>query len=331
MEFKDYYKILGVKPDASEKEIKSAFRRLARQYHPDVNPNDPKAEERFKEINEAYEVLSDPEKRRKYDQMRQQYEAWQRAGRPGGGFDWSRWATAGAGGAAGPGGVYVEYVTPEDLKDFQDIFGDLGGLGGFSDFFEMFFGSGGTTRGRTRRQPRPRRGRDVEYPIQITLEEAFHGGTRRIQWEDGSTIEVRIPRGIDTGKRIRVRGKGEPGVAGGEPGDLYLKVEVLPHPVFERRGDDLYVKVPVDLYTAVLGGEVRVPTMTGHVMLKIPPGTQNGRIFRLRGLGMPKLRKPDERGDLYAEVEIRIPTSLTEEERRLFERLRELARQKGTA
>ncbi len=325
MDFKDYYKILGVSPNASDKEIKSAFRRLARQYHPDVNPNDPKAEERFKEINEAYEVLSDPEKRKKYDQMRQQYEAWQRAGRPGGQFDWGRWATGG--GAAGPGGVRVEYVSPEDLGGFEDIFGDLGGfggVGGFSDFFEQLFGGG--TRARTQRRPRPRKGRDVEQPIQITLEEAFHGGTRRLRREDGSTIEVRIPRGIDTGKRIRVRGEGMPGVAGGERGDLYLVVEVLPHPTFERRGDDLYVKVPVDLYTAVLGGEVQVPTIEGkRVMLKIPPGTQNGKMFRLRGLGMPKLRKPDERGDLYAEVVVRIPTDLTPEERRLFEQLRDLA------
>ncbi len=324
MDFKDYYKILGVSPNASEKEIKTAYRRLARKYHPDVNPNDPKAEERFKEINEAYEVLSDPEKRRKYDQMRQQYEAWKRAGGQGT-FDWSRWAT-GAPGGYGPGHVHVEYVSPEDLGDFSDLFGDLGGLGGFSEFFETFFGGP-----RRRREPRPRRGRDIEQPLQITLEEAFHGGTRRIQWEDGSTIEVRIPRGIDTGKRIRVRGKGLPGVAGGEPGDLYLKVEVLPHPTFERRGDDLYVKVPVDLYTAVLGGEVKVPTMTGHVMLKIPPGTQNGKIFRLRGLGMPKLRNPDERGDLYAEVVVQIPTSLTPEERRLFMQLRDLAQKKEVA
>ncbi len=322
MEFKDYYKILGVSPNASEKEIKSAYRRLARKYHPDVNPNDPKAEERFKEINEAYEVLSDPEKRRKYDQMRQQYEAWKRAGGRGT-FDWSQWATGGVGGYS-PGRVHVEYVSPEDLRDFADLFGDLGGLGGFSDFFETFFGGMGT-----RRQPRPRRGRDIEQPIQITLEEAFHGGTRRIQWEDGSTIEVRIPRGIDTGKRIRVRGKGMPGTGGGEPGDLYLKVEVLPHPTFERRGDDLYVKVPVDLYTAVLGGEVKVPTITGQVMLKVPPGTQNGKIFRLRGLGMPKLRNPDQRGDLYAEVVVQVPTSLTPEERRLFEQLRDLARKRG--
>lgn len=324
MEFKDYYKVLGVNPDASEKEIKSAYRRLARKYHPDVNPNDPQAEERFKEINEAYEVLSDPEKRRKYDQMRQQYEAWKRAGGRGT-FDWSRWATGGAGGY-GPGRVHVEYVSPEDLRDFADLFGDLGGLGGFSDFFETFFGGASA-----RRQPRPRRGRDIEQPIQITLEEAFHGGTRRIRWEDGSTVEVRIPRGIGTGKRIRVRGKGMPGVGGGEPGDLYLKVEVLPHPTFERRGDDLYVKVPVDLYTAVLGGEIPVPTMTGQVMLKIPPGTQNGKIFRLRGLGMPKLRNPDQRGDLYAEVVVKVPTSLTPEERRLFEQLRDLARKRGTA
>ncbi len=320
MEFKDYYKILGVSPNATEKEIKSAFRRLARKYHPDVNPNDPQAEERFKEINEAYEVLSDPEKRKKYDQMRQQYEAWQRAGRPGGQFDWGRWAT---GGAAGPGGVHVEYVGPEDLGDL------FGGFGGFSDFFEQIFG-GGPTRTRAQYRPRPRRGRDIEQPIQITLEEAFHGSTRRLRREDGSTLEVRIPRGIDTGKRIRVRGEGMPGVAGGEPGDLYLRVEVVPHPLFERRGDDLYVKVPVDLYTAVLGGEVEVPTIEGkRILLKIPPGTQNGKLFRLRGKGMPKLKKPDERGDMYAEIVVRIPTDLTPEERRLFEQLRDLARRRG--
>lgn len=327
MEFKDYYKILGVSPDASDEEIKKAFRRLARQYHPDMNPNDPNAEERFKEINEAYEVLSDPEKRRKYDEMRRQYEAWQRAGRPGGRFDWSRWATGRPG---QPGGVYVEYVTPEDLRDFVDLLGDLGGFG-FSDFFEQFFsGVGRQPRGYTRRQPRPRRGRDVEETLQITLEEAFHGGTRRVVRPDGSVIEVRIPRGIDTGKRIRVRGKGEPGVGGGEAGDLYLKVEVLPHPVFERKGDDLYVKIPVDVYTAVLGGEVPVPTLTGKVMLKIPPGTQSGRVFRLRGLGMPKLHNPDQRGDLYAEVVITVPTDLTPEERELFQKLREIAQRRGT-
>ncbi len=323
MEFKDYYKILGVQPNAGEKEIKSAFRRLARQYHPDVNPDDPRAEERFKEINEAYEVLSDPEKRKKYDQMRQQYEAWQRSGRPGGQFDWSRWVNAGR--PTGRGGVHVQYVSPEDLGGFEDLFGELGG---FSDFFEQIFG-GGIPRAGTQRRVRPRKGQDVEQPLQITLEEAFHGSTRRLRRPDGSTIEVRIPRGIDTGKRIRVRGEGLPGVGGKARGDLYLKVEVLPHSTFERKGDDLYTKVSVDLYTAVLGGEVAVPTIEGkRVLLKIPPGTQNGKVFRLRGLGMPRLRKPDERGDMYVEVKVRIPTALTPEERRLFGQLRELARRK---
>ncbi len=318
MEYKDYYKILGVSKNATEKEIKSAFRKLARKYHPDVNPDDPQAEARFKEINEAYEVLGDPEKRAKYDQLGSDWQRWQQSGGHPGDFDWSRWTT-------GPGGerVYVRYGTPEDL---EDLFGDSSP---FSDFFTSIFGGlgGGARRtggfGGFEYQPRPRRGRDLEHEVEISLAEAYHGTTRLLT-KDGRRLEVKIPPGAKTGTRVRVRGEGGDGVAGGQAGDLYLKVKVAPDPRFERKGDDLYVTIPVDLYTAVLGGEVRVPTLAGDVKLKIPAGSQNGQIFRLRGKGMPKLRKPTQHGDLYARLNVRLPTKLTPEQRKLFEQLRRL-------
>ncbi len=314
MEYKDYYKILGVDKNASEKEIKRAFRRLAREYHPDVNKT-PGAEERFKEINEAYEVLSDPEKRRKYDQLGADWQRWQRMGGNPGDFDWSRWTTG------QPGGVHVRYGTPEDLEDL------LGGSGIFSDFFSQIFGGaggGGVRVNGFTRQARPRRGQDLEQPVEISLQEAYHGTTRVLQ-KNGHRLEVKIPAGAKTGTRVRVSGQGGAGVAGGQAGDLYLKVTVRPDPRFERKGDDLYTTVPVDLYTMILGGEVRVPTMTGHAVLTIPPGTQNGRTFRLRGKGMPRLRQPGQYGDLYAKTEVRLPTRLSDRERELFEELRRLA------
>jgi len=313
MEYKDYYKILGVPRNATEKEIKQAFRRLARKYHPDVNPGDPEAEARFKEINEAYEVLSDPEKRAKYDQLGADWQRWQRMGGRPEDFDWSRWTTG-----AGPGGqrVYVRYGTPEDLEDL------FGGSSPFSDFFAQIFGGVGAGRGFEFR-PRPRRGRDLEHEVEITLEEAYRGTTRLLT-KDGRRLEVKIPPGVKTGSKVRIAGEGEAGVAGGQAGDLYLRIKVLPHPRFERRGDDLYTEVPVDLYTAILGGEVRVPTLNGSVILTIPPETQNGRVFRLRGKGMPRLNRPHERGDLYATVQVRLPQGLSSRERQLFEELARL-------
>ncbi|HIQ04268.1 MAG TPA: J domain-containing protein, partial [Anaerolineae bacterium] len=313
MEYKDYYKILGVSKNATEKEIKRAYRKLARQYHPDVNPGDKVAEERFKEINEAYEVLSDPEKRKKYDQFGAQWQQWQRMGGRPEDFDWSQWVAQGT----GPGGqrVYTHTVSPEE---FEEI---LGGFGGFSDFFETLFGGMGRRRTsdfgggpfdsfRAGFRARPRRGRDIEQPVQITLEEAYRGTTRVLQRDNGTRLEVKIPRGVKTGSRVRMAGKGIPGTGGGQAGDLYLKIEVLPHNTFERRGDDLYVEVPVDLYTCILGGETRVPTLDGSVMLTIPPETPNGKVFRLRGLGMPNLRNPDRHGDLYATVNVQLPQHL---------------------
>ncbi len=323
MEFKDYYAILGVSPDATQDEIKRAYRKLALKYHPDRNPGNKEAEEKFKEINEAYQVLSDPEKRAKYDQMRAQYERWKQAGMPGG-FDWSQWA------AAGPGGVRVEF------RDLDDLFG---GVSGFSDFFRQFFGFGGLGEevtvedllgglgaGRRTARTRPRQRPAFEHPITISLYEAYHGTTRHIEI-NGRRLEVKIPPGARTGTKVRLK-RAVP-LEDGTMADLYLVVQVAPDPNFERQGDDLYTQVEVDLYTAVLGGEVRVPTLKGDVYLRIPPGTQCGQRFRLRGRGMPKLKKPGEYGDLYAEIKVRIPKNLTPKERELFEQLAAL-RKAGT-
>jgi curved DNA-binding protein len=314
MEYKDYYKILGVDKNASEKDIKSAYRRLARKCHPDVNPGDAKAEERFKEINEAHEVLSDKEKRRKYDQLGADWQRWQQTGGRPGDYDWGRWATGRPGER-----VHVRYGTPEDL---QDLFG---GDSSFSDFFSQIFGGmgGGPGSGGFRQQIRPQQGQNYEQPVEITLQEAYHGTTRVLQ-KDGQRLEIKIPAGARTGTRVRMSGQGGQGVAGGQAGDLYLRVEVLPDPRFERKGADLYTTVPADLYTLVLGGEVRVPTMTGEAVLTVPAGTQSGRAFRLRGKGMPRLRQPDQHGDIYAKVEVSLPTRLTPRQRELFEELRKL-------
>jgi curved DNA-binding protein len=312
MEYKDYYQTLGVSRDADEKEIKRAFRRLARECHPDVNPGDASCEQRFKEINEAHEVLSDPEKRAKYDQLGAEWQRWQQTGGRRGGFDWSQWM------AGSPGGqrVHVHYGTPEDL-------GDLFGEGSpFSDFFSSIFGGMGGDRqaGGHEYRPRSRRGQDYEQEIEVSLQEAYQGTTRILQ-KDGRRLEVKIPPGARSGTRVRMSGEGGIGSAGGQSGDLYLRVRVSPHPRFERRDDDLYTTIPVSLYTAVLGGKVQVPALSGPVKLTIPAGTQNGRVFRLRGKGMPKLRNPKQHGDLYATVDVQLPTRLTPRQRELFEAL----------
>jgi curved DNA-binding protein len=306
MEYKDYYKILGVDKKAGDREIKKAYRKLARKHHPDVNPGDPDAEERFKEINEAHEVLSDPEKRKKYDQLGASWRQWQRTGADAGGFDWGQWY-------AQPGGgrVHVEYA------DLSDLFG---GGGGFSDFFSAIFGGMGRGGGASwgmGSQPRTGPGQDYEQEVEITLEEAFSGTTRVLQ-KDGRRLEVKIPAGVATGSKVRMRGEGGQGLGGGTKGDLYLRVKLLPHRSLERKGDDLYCEVPVDLYTAVLGGEVRVPTLRGGAMLRIPPETQSGKTFRLKSQGMPHLKDPEKRGDLYAKVRVKVPENLSERERELF-------------
>ncbi len=340
MEYKDYYSTLGVEKDADQDEIRRAFRRLARKHHPDVNPDDPEAAERFKEINEAHEVLHDPEKREKYDRLGANWRRYERAGAQPGGFDWGQWTTRTPGG--GPQRVHVHHGTPEDL---QDLFG---GDSPFSDFFTQIFGGmagagvgtapGGSPRPGatgTRAQPggfeyrvRPQQGRNLKQEVEISLREAYEGTTRILQ-RNGRRLEVKIPAGARTGTRVRVAGEGGSGTGGGEAGDLFLHVRVRPDPRFERQGDDLRVKAPVDLYTAVLGGEAEVPTVTGSVMLTIPPGTQNGQVFRLQGKGMPGLRNPQEHGDLYAEVQVRLPTDLSPRERELFEELRTISGEAG--
>ena len=322
---KDYYQILGVSRNASEKEIKQAYRRLARKHHPDLNPNDKSAEARFKEINAAYEVLSNPEKRKKYDQFGEQWEYADQFAKAGG-QERVRWDF-------GKGGATFEYG---DLSEFGDIFSSL--------FGDSDIGS------RMRRGPQ--RGQDIESPIEVSLEEAYHGSTRIIQFQTaepctacGGTgrvgnrvcticngtggkvipkrLEVKIPAGVRDGSRIRIAGEGGPGRAGGSKGDLYLVAKVLPHNLFERKGDDLYTEVSVPLATAMLGGEVRLPTLNGNLSLKIPPETQNGKVFRMAGKGMPQLGN-SKYGNMFAKVKVVLPTNLTEEEKKLFERLRSL-------
>jgi len=300
VQFKDYYAALGVAPDSDDKAIKQAYRKLARQFHPDVKPGDKEAEERFKEINEAYQALSDPERRKKYDELQKQYQQWsERGGR--GDFDWGQWQAA-------PGQQAYSYeVSPEDLEDL------FGGASPFSDFFGSIFGQAGGGAAGAGRAPRPRRGRDQEAGVEITLEEAFHGTTRSLQIGD-RRIEARIPPGVRSGSRVRLGGQGSPGIAGASAGDLYLVVEVLPHPGFVREGDDLRADVRVDFYTAVLGGEVRVPTIDGAVTLKIPPRTQADKTFRLKGKGMPRLGRPGERGDMWARVKLVLPEPMSDAE-----------------
>jgi curved DNA-binding protein len=320
MDYKDYYKILGIGKNASKDEIKKAYRKLARKYHPDVNPDDKTSEEKFKEVNEAYEVLSDEDKRSKYDQFGAQWQQYTRGGGRPEDFDWSAW-----GAQPGAGGTYTRTVSPEE---FEQMFG--GGLGGFSDFFETLFGGMGTRQttgfgdfGRAEVRSRPQRGRNSEHTIQISLEEAFRGTTRILQWEGGRKIEAKIPPGVKTGSRVRLKGQGE-AVGVGEAGDLYLKIKVLPHDTFQRMWDDLRTKIGLNLYDAILGGDTDVRTIDRNVKLSIPKETANGRIFRLRGLGMPNLRNPDQRGDLYAVVEIKIPKNLTPKELELFKQLQKM-------
>jgi DnaJ-class molecular chaperone len=321
----DLYTVLGVSKGASEKDIRTAYRKLARKYHPDVNPGDKAAEAQFKQINNAYEVLSDADKRKKYDRYgdnwehADQIEEMQRARAGGGGVRYST-----------NGGNFQQF-------DVEDL-GDLGGV------FSQFFGRGGG--GRTMN----RRGGDVQQPVEVTLEEAYHGTMRTLQLltsepcstcggageiagatchacggygelQRPRTLEVKIPAGVTNGSKVRIAREGQQGTGGGKKGDLLLVVSVRPHARFERKGDDLHEEIDVPVSVAVLGGETEVPTMTAKVMLKIPALTQNGRVFKLGGLGMPKLGK-DGKGDLYAKVRVKLPAELDDKQRQLFEELR---------
>jgi curved DNA-binding protein len=308
MDFKDYYQTLGVPPEADAKAIRQAFRQLARKVHPDVNPGNKDAEEKFKTINEAYQVLSDAEQRKKYDQLRAQYLQWQQTGGSQQDFDWQNWSAA-QGGSPTRQGARVQYASAEDLKDL------FGSDSPYSDFFTNIFGqarTGGKGRGRSA-APVARRGRDVEYEVELTLEEAFHG-TQRLLELDGHRIKAGIPAGVRTGSRVRLAGQGEPGQAKAPAGDLYLIVQVLPNETFEREGDNLHMDVPVDIFTAIAGGEIHIPSLERPLILTIPPRTNAGRSFRLRGKGMPHLGDPKTRGDLFALVRLVLPDPLTEQE-----------------
>ena len=323
MEFKDYYSTLGVAKTATGKDIKQAYRKLARKYHPDVNPGDKSAETRFKEINEAHEVLGDADKRKKYDEL---------------GANWRTYEQTGAGGAPGfgaqPGGWNVHAGgTPAGgfrtmtAEEMHEMFGDADP---FSDFFHTFFGGAvgaDAVRGRGGRRT-AHRGRDLEQEIHLDLEDAYRGAMRRLSIkQDGHarTVDVRIPPGVGEGSRVRIAGEGEHGAGGAQAGDLYLRIRVAPHSRFERRGKDLYTRVAIPLTTAVLGGEVEVTTIGGKSLrLKVPLTTQNGQVFRLKGHGMPAAGKPDDRGDLYATANVELPTRLTPEQRAHYDALRKL-------
>jgi DnaJ-class molecular chaperone len=319
VDFKDYYTTLGVAKTATDKEIKQAFRKLARKFHPDVNPGDKAAEARFKEVNEANEVLSDPQKRKKYDELGANWRAYENAPPGAGPF--------GGGAPFGGGGGGFHTMTPEEM---QDMFGAGGADSPFSDFFTTFFGgmggeqSTGARGGRAR--PRTRKGQDIEHPFELDLEDAIRGSVQRLQLRhDGHarSVEVRIPPGVTDGSRVRVAGEGGRGAGSGPSGDLFLRVQLKPHPVFDVKGRDVYTRARVAVPVAVLGGEVDVTTPERKTLrLKIPPGTQSGQRFRLRGHGLPSVGKPDDRGDLYASVEVEIPKTLTDEERKLYEALR---------
>jgi curved DNA-binding protein len=310
MEYKDYYKILGVDRNASKDEIKRAYRKLALKTHPDRNPGDKKAEEKFKDINEAYQVLSDPEKRARYNQLGESYTQWQQGGAPAGGFRWEDWFTN------APSGANVHM----DMGGLEDILG-----GEFSEFFSRIFGgtpdmsSPDVRRGTTRRAGRAQVPA-YQQEVTISLAEAYNGTTRQIQL-DGHRIEVKIPAGAKTGTKVRVA-KAIPTGAGGQKGDLYLIIRITDDPRFEVKGDDLHTQVTVDLYTAVLGGEVTVPTLIGNVVLTIPAGIQPGQSIRLAGRGLPKLNSPSSKGDLFAHIKVKIPGNLTPRQKELFQELK---------
>lgn len=354
MEFKDYYETLGLKRDAAEADIKKAYRKLARKFHPDVNPGDKTAETRFKEVNEAYQVLSDPAKRARFDQLGANWQQYQAQGTP---YDqWFRQAAHRGGGmgggvggqAQGPGGGFRVFTFGGGEA------GDVGDLGGFSDFFRAFFGDlagaqragfggmgggfggggaggggGGGAGGRIDpRQATAVYAQDLEHEFEVALEEAALGGQRLLELTtvgpDGSPrtrqIEVKIPAGVREGSKLRVAGQGGAHPAGGAAGDLYLVVKLRPHPIFEVRGDDLWSSAPVGLYEAVLGGQVVVPTIRGRADMNIPAQTQNGQVFRLKGQGLPA-RRGGAAGDQMVRVQVELPRNLTGRERELFTQL----------
>ena len=299
MEYKDYYKVLGVERKASADEIRKAYRKLALKYHPDRNPGDKTAEERFKDLNEAYQVLSDDQKRARYDQLGSAYSNWQQRGGSPGDFNWGDWFNRGGSGSGG---------TRVSVEDLNEMFG--GGSDVFSDFFRSMFGGIGGASSRTSGRARPATG--YQQSVTISLDEAFHGTTRQLQ-NESRRLEVKIPSGVKTGSKVRVANAGPQGT------DLYLIIEVADDPRFERDGNDLKTTATVDAFTAILGGEAEVETMAGKVKLSIPAGTQPEQVFRLAGRGMPHVKNRNEKGDLYVRLKVQIPRYLSSKQRELLE------------
>jgi curved DNA-binding protein len=309
MTYKDYYKTLGVSKDASQKEIKKAYRKLAAKYHPDKNPDDKTAEEKFKEINEAHEVLGDPEKRKKYDVLGENWSAYQQ-----GGGDWQQYTRSKQ---DRPGGqTYYYEGDPSEFFGGDDQ----------SSFFEMFFGKGGARQGGRRAF----KGQDVEAEMPITLLEAYQGSKRTFEW-NGKKMRITIKPGAYDGLKLKIKGRGRPGTNGGAAGDLFIILRTQPDPRFQRVGDDLLYEAEIDLYTAVLGGKIEIPTMTGPVKMNMPKGTESGKTLRLKGKGMPKYKNPNVFGSLLVKLSVRLPKDLTTEEEVLFEKLRNLRTKKSAA
>lgn len=297
MDYKDYYKILGVKKDASADEIKKAYRKLAVKYHPDKNAGNKEAEDKFKEANEANEVLGDPEKRKKYDEL---------------GANWKQYEQFGGqrnGGGRGPAGF-----------DTSSFYGDGSG---FSSFFESIFGSGAGFGGARQRAHRAQKGENQEATITLTVEESFHGVAKQVTI-NGSKLNLKFKPGTANAQVVRLKGKGSPSYSGGEPGDLLITVHIAPHPRYEVKGADLYFDQPMDIYTAVLGGKIAVQSIDKTIMMTIPAGTDSHKTLRLKGMGMPVFGKEGQRGDAYVRMVIQVPKHLSDEEKAAFEQLREL-------
>ncbi len=330
MNYKDYYSTLGVKKGASKDEIKKAYRRLARKYHPDVNPDDDTAVKKFKEISEAYEVLGNEENRKLYDQLGSDWKRYKQTAGQGGDFNWQQWAQNQ--GARGRRQAHSQST--------EDFFGG----GEFSDFFEQIFG-GGINRGQFRQrrgrggaefQDHPfgyetrsasQKGKDIHAELEITLEEAYSGTEKSVR-VNRNQMKVKIPKGIYDGRRLKLKGRGHSGLHGGESGDLYIKVNIKPHDVFTREDDNLYTTAETTLYQAILGGVISVPTMTGNVKIKVPPESQPGKVMRLAGYGMPVFQSENRKGDLFVTLQVVLPEKLTEKEKKLFRELAEFRNEK---
>jgi curved DNA-binding protein len=295
MEYKDYYKILGVSKTASQDEIKKAYRKLAVKYHPDKNQGNKEAEVKFKEINEANEVLSDPEKRKKYDELGENWQHYQQGGGQGG-QHYQQWQ----------GGQHGDFGNDEDFSEFfSNIFGGMGGGG------------------RQRKRTSSFKGQDYQTEIHLSLEDAYHGADRIIELEM-QKIRIHVKPGVEDGQVLRIKGKGAPGYNKGEPGDLYLTIRVAAHHLYTRKGNDLEQQVALDIYTAILGGKVKVHTFTGDLLVTIPAGTQSGNILRLKGKGMPVYDKSGTFGDMLVKTDIKIPTNLSQEEKEMFSKIRDM-------